>query len=249
MVEMVRTVINGEYEMILPKHRADRAEWYIDAGYEKKRLASMHRNLNSSDIIYYIGAEEGEMVALCQMWGAKSVMFEPNTKAWPNIRAVWEANELKHPLGIFAGFASDETKEAEEPIELTFSLGLGADGWPLCAHQEIVGDHGFKELDKEAKHYPQMKIDDYVEKTGITPTALSIDVEGSEGKVIRGAEKTLRTYHPKIWLSGHPEFLHDQYDGAGGFHYLRELRDWLKKELGYQEELLDFDHEVHMYYY
>ena len=94
---MVKAKLNGEFEILLPKHRADRPEWYTKRGWEKKRMASMFKNLNAIDTIYYVGAEEGEMAALCQMWGSRVVLFEPNPKAWSHIRAIWEANNLEKP--------------------------------------------------------------------------------------------------------------------------------------------------------
>lgn len=253
---MVLAKLNNQFEIILPKHRADRPEWYTKEGWEKKRLDSMYGNLFGpsekypdfpQDIIFYIGAEEGEMAALCQMWGAKVVLFEPNPKAWSHIRAIWEANNLEKPLGIVTCFASDVTKRfvANEIAEV---LQEGEDGWPICSKNEMEAAHGFKELDKEADTFGEITIDDVVLMGGSVPTAISLDVEGSEGKVLRGAEETLRKHHPKIWLSGHPEFLHDNFNGGGGFEYLRELRDWLKKDLGYTEQILDYDHEVHLFY-
>ena len=258
IAEMVKAKLNGEYEIILPKHRADREEWYTEKGWEKKRLYSMYARLygpgsapgvplvaDVQDVIYYIGAEEGEMAALCQMWGAKVVLFEPNPKVWSTIKAIWEANNLDHPAGIYAGFASDVSEIALSPVE---QMDQDLYSWPPFVNREIVAAHGFKELDKEGSSYDQIRIDDFVEVTKIVPTAISLDVEGAEGRVLRGAELTLKEFHPKIWLSGHPEFLHDNFNGGGGFSYLRELRDWLKKELGYKEEILDYDHEVHLFY-
>lgn len=245
--QMIKAKLNGEYEIVLPKHRADREEWYTPYGWEKKRLASMHANLGKGDVIYYVGAEEGEMTALCQIWGAEVVMFEPNPKAWAHIKAIWEANNLERPLGIVPGFASDITVRAKNPqadMEIE-----EPNGWPKCANEEMIAAHGFKELDKEAESYDQARIDDVVAKSGFIPTAISLDVEGAEGIVLRGAENTLTSHHPKIWLSGHPEFLHENFKGRAGFEYLRELRDWLKKDLGYKEDILDYDHEVHLYYH
>src|SRR5882672_1960561 len=105
MAEMIKTMLNGEYEIILPKHRADRAEWYTEEGWERERLKALEAeikhqiNTKLSSVVYYIGAEEGEMAALCQMWGAKVVLFEPNKLVWPNIKAIWEANDLEMPMG------------------------------------------------------------------------------------------------------------------------------------------------------
>lgn len=246
---MVKTKLNGQYEIIIPKHRADRPEWHTDEGWEKKRLKSMQYNLYCpnpdlrEETIYYVGAEEGEMAALCQIWGAKVVMFEPNPKAWSHIRAIWEANQLKKPLAIFPGFASNITKKAVKS-DFTDLLKLGEDGWPLCSNEEMEAAHGFKELAVEGDYFDQITIDDFTESTRIIPTAISLDVEGSEWQVLRGAKTCLETFHPKIWLSAHAEFMYRIYG-----EYLADLRTWIIN-LGYKEELLDYPmHECHFYYH
>lgn len=246
---MIKAKLNGEHEIILPKHRADRPEWYTEKGWEKKRLKSMKKNLDAMDTMFYVGAEEGEMAALCQIWGSRVIMFEPNPKAWSHIRSIWEANKLDFPLGIYPGFASDVTQQATKESELQHLLKIQEDGWPVSSQFEMEAAHGFKELDKESEYFDQVTIDDVIEVTRILPTAISLDVEGAEGKVLRGAETCLKVCRPKIWLSGHPEFLHDNYNGGGGFEYLRELRDWLKNDFGYKEDILDYDHEVHLFYH
>lgn len=232
---MVKAKLNGEYEIVLPKHRADRPEWYTEHGWEKKRLAHMKSKLNSKDVMCYVGAEEGEMCALTQMWGADVFMIEPNPKVWPNIKAIWEANKLKNPLGCFVGFAGNTTNE--NPRLLDFEIGY-KDGWPLSAYGEVISDHGFRELYQQAESTPQITID----QLGHPFTAMSIDVEGSEWRVLEGAEQTIEKHMPKIWLSGHPEFMQHQFG-----EHLGDLRRWLKNK-GYAEELIAYDHEVHLYY-
>lgn len=234
MAEMIKAVLNGQFSIILPKHRADRPEWYTDHGWEKKRLQSMHQYLREGDTLFYVGSEEGEMPALCQMWGAKVVMFEPNLKVWPNSKAIWEANKLDLPLACFVGFASNHTDNKGEPVYLN--------KFPPYADGEVIGDHGFKELFDEGEFMPQIKIDDLVEETGIIPTAITTDCEGSDWEVLKGAEQTLRKYHPKLWISWHPEFMFRMFDA-----YTRDARNWVI-DLGYEEELLAYDHEVHMFY-
>ena len=58
MTEMVKTVINGTFDIVLPKHRADRPEWYTDKGWERNRLMSMYNNIFDGDVMYYVGGEE-----------------------------------------------------------------------------------------------------------------------------------------------------------------------------------------------
>jgi FkbM family methyltransferase len=234
MTEIIRANLNNEFLIMLPKHRADRPEWHTEKGWERKRLRSMYENLGSNDVIYYVGGEEGEMVALCQIWGAKTVIFEPNPKVWSHYPLIWKHNDLDIPIACIPGFASNKINNLSR---------IYYNEWPPEANSIIDSAHGFKELYLEGDSYGQITIDSCVYDHKISPpTAISLDVEGSEGKVLKGAEAVLRAYKPKIWLSGHPEFMMQQWN-----EYLYDLRFWLW-ELGYKETLLDYQHEVHLFY-
>ena len=249
-MKIVDCVINGKFKIKLPEHRAKRPEWTSKQGWEKARLDSMHKNIGKGDVVYYAGAEIGEMPALCQMWGAKVVLFEPNHTAWPSIRAIWKANKLKKPLYCFAGFASNKHRVVPPNPNKELYDGVGhcwrKDGWPIYSQGEIVEKHGFSELYQETDGLPQYKIDvivsinDYLRSR--TPTAIILDVEGSEWRVLEGAQETIKKYKTKIWLSGHPEFMFHQYG-----EYLTDLRNWIK-DFRYKETLLDYQHEVHLFY-
>lgn len=227
MVKMVECVLNGEYKIILPEHRALRPEWYTEQGWEKKRLAHIKSTTAPNDIVYYVGAEEGDMCALLALWGAQLVMFEPNDRVMPNIKAIWKANDLNMGDLFYPGFASTITTKGFE-VARTIESITG----------DVIPDHGFKEL-RDPDNIPQIKLDD----VPMVPNMITLDVEGSEWEVLRGAEKTLKKYHPRIYLSLHPEFLHEQYGEWGA-----ELRRWLM-DLGYRETLIDYPlHEVHLFY-
>lgn len=234
MIEMKKVVVNGEFEITLPEHRAARPDWYQPHGWEKPRLKHMSDNISSGDVMYYVGAEEGEFAALCQMWGAEVVLFEPNPKVWSHFPLLWSANNLELPLVCIPGFASDKINNLSR---------IYYNEWPPEVNDVIEAAHGFKELYLEGDTYGQITIDSCVYDHDIKPpTAISLDVEGSEWRVLGGAERVLREYKPKIWLSGHPEFMLQQWDES-----LYNLRQWIKG-LGYKELLLDYQHEVHLYY-
>lgn len=234
MTEMIKTILNGEFEIVLPKHRANRPEWHSEAGWEKLRLKSMHNHIGKDDVVYYVGAEEGEFPALCQMWGAEVVLFEPNPKVWSHLPLTWTSNNLNLPMVCIPGFASDKINNLSR---------IYYNEWPPEVNDVIEAAHGFKELYLEGDTYGQITIDSCVYDHGIKPpTAISLDVEGSEWRVLGGAEKVLREHKPKIWLSGHPEFMLQQWDES-----LYNLRQWIKG-LGYKELILDYQHEVHLYY-
>ena len=244
MTDMVNVRINGKWDLKLPKHRADRPEWTSEQGWERARLDSLFNyitdfkfNTKHKPVIYYVGAEEGDMCALCQIWGARVYLFEPNPKVWPNIKAIWESNLLKSPEFCFAGFVGNETSEDLEKTD-----PIAVNQFPECANNEVIGDHGVKNLCEADGTIPIVKIDDLVGNNIVVPDIISIDVEGAEWEVLRGAENILKMYHPTIYLSLHPEFLYEIYK-----EYSADLRHWLK-EIGYKETLLDYQHEVHLVY-
>lgn len=243
---MVKTKLNGKYELYLPEHRANREEWHNEKGWEKARLDSMHQHIGKGDVVYYVGAELGEMAALCQTWGAEVVMFEPNYSAWPSIYQTWKANKLKKPLACYAGFASNVHQpippNADWALMKRGDWNVQEDGFPKFAHGEIVEAHGFSELYLEADGLPQYRIDDLVAEGLKPPTVITFDCEGSDWEVLKGAQKTLKTYHPKIWASIHPEFMFHQFNEYSG-----DFRNWIKDH-GYNETYLDYQHELHMYY-
>lgn len=239
---MLPVKLNGRWPLLLPEHRAARPEWSALDGWEGARLLAMSERIGPDSTVFYVGAEEGEMGALCALWGAQVALFEPNDRVWSNVRAVWRANDLPAPAGWFVGFAGHEDRPGDV---------VARDGWPECAYGPVIGDHGFCQLD-ERPDIPCIRLDDYAARTGLTPTDISIDVEGSEGRVIDGAERLITEHHPRIWLSGHPEFMLQHWgtwtaEHQGRPEYLRDLRNRLIDH-GYVETLLSYEHECHLLY-
>jgi FkbM family methyltransferase len=82
-------------------------------------------------------------------------------------------------------------------------------------------------------------LDAEVEALGLVPDIIKIDVEGAEWDVLRGAEKTLATCRPTLFLSVHPDALSRQGLAAA------DIEAWLK-ERGYGWTVIARDHEVHV---
>jgi hypothetical protein len=115
--------------------------------------------------------------------------------------------------------------------------------WPRCAYWPVIPDHGFRHLAEQADATPQIRLDDYVARTGIVPGAITIDVEGAEYAVLEGARHTLDAHRPMVWASLHTRpganFLGDYFGKTEA-----DLKD-LMKAAGYRRRYLCTDHEVH----
>jgi FkbM family methyltransferase len=233
---ITETSINGRWSLMLPEHRAARPEW---GWWEAIRLGHMNAMIKPDDVIYDIGAEEGDLSALFASWVPDGgvVLFEPNPKVWPCIKLCFEANQLQ-PLGWFAGFASDTTYlPAKSNVE-----DADIQGWPLCAHGPIIPGHGFRHIAEHREVTPSISLDDFMIKSGVIPTVLTMDVEGGELHVLKGAKTILTDVRPQVWISVHLDFMWDLYGET--VEELYELMD----SYGYDRRFLCTDHESHNYF-
>lgn len=225
---MTETLINGRWTLELPEHRSARPEW---PWWEAARLAAMSTVIGPGSVVYDVGGEEGDFPALWASWGAEVVIAEPNPRVWPNIRWIFDANDLPAPLACWPGFLGDEGN-APNPLP----------GWPECAFGDVIGDHGFCQLG-ERPDLPMTTIDHLV-ATAKAPTCITIDVEGSELHVLRGATSTLTAFRPDVFVSIHPEFMEHHY---GIFEGVEVVRAFMRS-LGYREQFLAIDHEHHWWF-
>lgn len=232
MVEMRETLIASRWKLLLPEHRAVRPEW---PHWERERLDAMFQAIRPTDTVVYCGVEEGDLAALVSTWCARLHMFEPNDRVWPNVRAIWEANNLTPPAGCWSGFAGQETAipGASWPV-LT-------NHWPPSAYGPVIGDHGFCQL-CERPDLPTVSLDDYAAASGDPPDVITMDVEGSELRVLRGAKRLLQESRPVVFVSVHPESMAIYYGD-----YENELHHYMA-QLGYEAGWLAHDHETHICY-
>lgn len=242
MTKMVNVRVNGSWDILLPHYRAARPEWASEAGWEKERLASIFAHVKPTDIILDIGAEEGDISGLMASWVPEGGVYlvEPNPRVWSNIRLIWEANKFKPILGYFVGFASNQTILNPPNNDVNAE---DVNGFPKCAYGRATGKHGDRRLTKRLNNFtPQTKIDDYCATNDIKPSIITMDIDGGEFEALKGAENILRECHPLLYISVHPDYMHNHF---GHFEY--DLHLYLQS-LGYGKEHLKYDHEHHWFY-
>jgi FkbM family methyltransferase len=241
--------INGVWPLVLPDSSAD--EWIHNMKnhrntWEMPRLKALeglikvnHLANTRRPIVMYIGAYKGDMAALLASWGADLVIMESTAAFWPLIKETWELNNLPEPVGFWSGLVG------REPNIFDSSTGLpGLTEWPTRMAPYEEGNVGFSHLAESANDpsFPTTTIDTFVKVTGIVPDIITMDVEGSELEIMKGAIDTIEQHGPALMLSVHPEFMFHNHGT-----YERELHD-LVRDRGYTGQWLDYDHEHHWLY-
>lgn len=224
----------------MPEERAARVQW---PWHEWNRFHSMFHNLRPGDVLFDIGAEQGDQSALYQRWIQRPatrntpisaptreggiVLVEPNPIAWANIKVVWEANDLREPLGFSTEFITNR----HVPAGVT---NLPLTDWPRSARFPINTYVGTVVLVDGAR---QTTIDTMAGDFP-SPDALTIDIEGGELDALRGAMGVLTLDKPLVWVSIHWQELLMRGQSR------QELIDYMGS-LGYEHEHLGQDHEIH----
>jgi FkbM family methyltransferase len=219
------------YTVRAPDFVVDREE---RPNYEKDRFASMEANLRPGDLLFDVGAELGWQSAIfARFVGPKYMaLFEPHEKLWPVIREIWALNCYDDPWATYCGFVGDRGAAVPE-----------SSPWPLSSL--FMGMTNFNQWDSIHRDASGSvtSLDAFVEATGANVKALTIDVEGAEYKVLRGAFHLLRRQRPLAWVSVHPK------ERLAAFGATRPQIFDLMRSLNYEWQYLGVDHEMHYFFF
>ena len=227
-------LMNGRYgPYILPDHLAD---WDALSMWERERTESMEAHLRGDMILYDVGSEHGAQSVIYQSFcGPENmVLIEPSATFWPNLRLIWEHNDLHAPLATVRGLIGDEYVLVERG-----SVTLG--GWPSCADgvEQPARAYAYIHDPGTSQGITQWRLDNLVPYICVPPDAITIDIEGAELLALRGARATLRIYRPLVWVSIHPDLMERDYGATPD-----ELHEYMT-DLDYVGTHLATDHEEH----
>jgi len=221
----MRTVSIDRVQIKVQDHRA-----YQYEPWEWCMTSALFPMLKLGMVVYDIGAEEGELTAaVAKIVGGEDVhVIEPSPRYWPNIKAVWDANELPGPGGCWAGFVSDAQSDGMNIIP--------CDGtWPHQIDGPIQMEGAFCFVD-ERPDIRKITIDLYARATQTHPDIILMDIEGAEVLALRGARETLER-GTTLFVSVHNETALAKYGTVKD-----ELFELM---LDYHGEYLGYDHESH----
>lgn len=222
------------FDIVVPNSVAD---WDAVRGpespWERERIKSMLSVLRYADVLYDIGAEHGWMSVIfaLRVGGENMVLVEPSQDFWPNIKMGWDQNGLGMPLATVQAFAG-ERHEGEVYVR---SWVPHIDG-PECDHM------AYRHPNDHADSIKTVSIDQISLATGRAPKGITIDVEGAELSVLKGAEQTLMYDRPNVWVSCHEDLMQRDFGTSTA-----ELVEYME-ELGFIYHNLGYDHESHAYF-
>jgi len=196
--------------------------------WEKEYVRELIATLKPEMTVYDIGAENGELTILAgNLVGGSNVhIFEPNTNYYPNIKAIWLANNLDKPANCFNGYVYETSDEKVEYGELDV-LGEG----------EIF--HGCLHPNHIDTPMQMVSLDDYC-KTFTPPNVVMMDIEGGELAAVKGAKEVIEKYSPTFFISIHKPFFIMHRSGGTKEDLLKIFED-----SGYEAKHLSTDHEEH----
>ena len=179
-------------------------------------------------MVYDVGAEEGEFGALAAMAGGVVHLIEPTPQVWPNMRAIWGANEII-PAGCWQGFFADvgRVRDGAKPTR----------DWPVCSRGEILHESYFAVVD-ERPDIPSITMDAYAAAVGARPDVIMMDIEGAETLALSGGTSCLE--HCRIlFVSVHPDGFMSRFGNN------QESLFRLMNQRGFRSTWLAYDHESH----
>ena len=133
----------------------------------------MAARLSPGDVLVDVGAEHGwQSCVYAQMVGPENmVLVEPGQCLWPNIRQTWEHNCAVPPLMSARCLLTDT--EGDIPVG---SVVMG--GFPVHAAGPLADGLAYGHMSHGG--IPRTSLDSLMAAGGITPDAITIDVEGAE---------------------------------------------------------------------
>ena len=207
--------------------------------WEAPFVRMLMSRLRSDDVVYDVGAENGEFAALAAqvVGGSRIHLFEPSPTAWPNLRALWRANNLVVPGGCYPGFVADVTRPGTHWAPAEWRC---CDGWPEVVNRPVTTETCFACF-YERPDIPSTTLAEYAsDPLTAPPTVLMVDVEGAEGLVLSTLGR-LAVYPRLVFVSIHSQEFLAQY----GREQDQERIFRLLSQLGYSAKFLGFDHEAH----
>ncbi len=159
--------------------------------YDRAQTELFVRVLRPGMVVFDVGAHAGYFTLLATRLTAPSgrvVAFEPDAHNAASLKANVRLNGLANVVVVDKAVADTVGRRG-------FRSGTGS------------GTGRLSDSDQEAT-VETTTLDAHCLASGLAPAAIKIDVEGAEFEVLAGAERTVTSHRPQIFLSTHGAEIH-----------------------------------------
>ena len=149
--------------------------------------------VQSGTVCYDVGGHRGFLAGVMLMSGASEVhCFEPNPENAEQVRRVRDLNS-DHSLHVHQMALGDTNGEARFVVMGESSMGkLESSDF----QKDVSGDTTFPVTIRT--------LDSLIEEQHLAvPALIKVDVEGAEAAVLKGAQHTIETHHPLLFIEFH----------------------------------------------
>jgi FkbM family methyltransferase len=184
---------------------------------EEDRWGDLLNSLRPDDCFWDVGSFTGLLTVFAaqKCSGGTVLSIEPEPNFLARVARNVEINGLTNVKIINSGLS-------DQPGHLQLNSS-GVEGWAPSFYDK--GLHDWIEVPMTTVDLICEEFPDYV------PNVLKIDVEGFEGKVLRGAQKTLGSEKLReIYLELHPKFLNENNEPIGAILSILEEKGFLLEE-------------------
>ena len=201
---------------------------YLTGDYEEKDTLDRFCSWLREDSVFYdLGANVGYYSFIANQFISKGKIysFEPMPPNIDTFNAHLKLNRKKlinNSINLMPYAVSDKEKE------VVFSSSNMSTEGNTYVNSAL---HSNSEKNLRVKCF---SVDGLLEQGYPTPDIIKIDVEGAEFDVLRGAEQTIKKYHPKILLATHDCHIPG----------VRKLCVDYLHQLGYKMELLSNENKI-----
>lgn len=164
-------------------------------GIEHEQTHIFQETVKPGNILFDIGANVGYYTLLGSRLVGNSgrvIAFEPVIQNLSYLERHVRLNRLRNVMIISAACA-DSNSLAK------LCSGINCATGHLSDPSQDVGSY---QAD-DSVYVPALTVDEFVAKSGLVPNVIKIDVEGAELRVLKGAQQTVLSAKPKIFLSVH----------------------------------------------
>lgn len=205
---------------------------YWSGYYSRDELAVLGKILKKDMTFVDVGANNGyfTLFAAKRLTEGTVISFEPVKQIYENLLFNIDLNNFRNVLTYNSGLSNGKVKE----MDIFTSEDEICDGlstlYPTNKRTKKIGKIKLSSLDEIADELFLKAID-----------VIKIDVEGAEFEVLKGSQKVLSKFKPKILIEINDETFH-----AAGYN-VKDLTDFLKtfgyrfKIIGVKGDLTDID--------